>query len=731
MRSVDVGKFLRNLSERELPNIDRNLDESTDNISEVLYKCIKNSQNSVDRIIGNNDENNMQLGNRWDRIIMDKNDERVWKAIDWKGNYYNDENSEVNKPSDEEFKDFFEGMSDGSRPIHIDDVGNVSIPILDDPITEHEVLREAKNMNSNKACGLDGVTPGIFKVLPASWLLLLSTFFSNLFMSAWYPVSWTKAKYFTIFKKGNRMLPENYRGISVICSIAKLYDMILCSRLKTWFKPYREQAGSQEKRSCVEHIVCLRLLCDFSRRRKLKLFVLFVDFSKAYDMVPRQMLFQVLKRLGCGAVMLATLVAMYSVTQSVIGSAVITTALGVRQGSPTSCLLFIIYINDLIKLVKEGMGLDGFLSWLHILVLMDDTVLLGTTRDSIIAKVRILKDYCSEYGMVVNESKTKFFVLNGTNDDEDPICVESLRIEKCDKYIYLGSPFTKDGSVSSAVKAHALIKMPHALKFIAFVRKNNDIPFMVKKRVFDAALTSSLLYGCESWFTADLKPIMKLYNWCLKEMLGVRKTTCNDICYVEAGYPSLQHLVKYKQHKFFYRIWRERSNLDDDPLIFVIKTVTETNIPTSKLVKKYISEEAVTLESQRQSMINVLQASESSRRLTYKYMNPHFKINRVYNTRHSVNDIHRISFTRFRVSSHNLICEMGRWNKQGRGRLPPEDRVCECGAVQSEQHVVEQCPLTNHLRQSYGFVTITELFSDRFTLEVACKIIHCMLSIYK
>ena len=68
----------------------------------------------------------------------------------------------------------------------------------------------------------------------------------------------------------------------------------------------------------------------------------FVDFSKAYDLVPRHILFSVLKHLGCGAAMLSVIVAMYSVTQSIIGTAVITTAIGVRQGSPTSCLLFIL-----------------------------------------------------------------------------------------------------------------------------------------------------------------------------------------------------------------------------------------------------------------------------------------------------------------------------------------------------------------------------------------------------
>ena len=48
--------------------------------------------------------------------------------------------------------------------------------------------------------------------------------------------------------------------------------------------------------------------------------MVFVDFAKAYDIVPRQKLFKVMKRLGCGAVMLAAVVAMYCTTESVIES---------------------------------------------------------------------------------------------------------------------------------------------------------------------------------------------------------------------------------------------------------------------------------------------------------------------------------------------------------------------------------------------------------------------------
>ncbi len=126
-------------------------------------------------------------------------------------------------------------------------------------------------------------------------------------------------------------------------------------------------------------------------------------------MVPREKLFIILKRLGCGKGMLAALVAMYRVTESVFGAAVMTASLDVRQGSPTSCLLFIVFMNELIRMLKEQCGSDGFLGSLHALVLMDDTVLLSTSKEGMINKVRILKTFRDGHGMIINENKNSFF----------------------------------------------------------------------------------------------------------------------------------------------------------------------------------------------------------------------------------------------------------------------------------------------------------------------------------
>ena len=53
--------------------------------------------------------------------------------------------------------------------------------------------------------------------------------------------------------------------------------------------------------------------------------------------------------------------------------------------------------------------------------------------------------------MIINEHKTKLMVINGTNVDRQPISSNNLTIKHCDKYIYLGSPFTADGSLAPSI----------------------------------------------------------------------------------------------------------------------------------------------------------------------------------------------------------------------------------------------------------------------------------------
>ena len=81
-------------------------------------------------------------------------------------------------------------------------------------------------------------------------------------------------------------------------------------------------------------------------------------------------------------------------------------------------------------------------------------------------------------------------------------------------------------------------------------------------------------------------------------------------------------------------------------------------------------------------------------RITYRtVMNPNLAVHPIYVTRHKVNELHRIAFTRFRVSTHSLAVVVGRWSKSERGHPPLAEGVCDCGDVLTEVRVVQNCPL--------------------------------------
>ena len=169
-----------------------------------------------------------------------------------------------------------------------------------------------------------------------------------------------------------------------------------------------------------------------AKRNRLKRYVTFIDFSRAYDRVRRHILFRVVQRLGCGSLMLADLIVVYTHTESVLGTTVILLTIGV----------FIIFVDDLIRIIKAGCGLDGFLQRLHMLVLMDDTVIMATRKSSMLGKLTLLQNYCVEYGMQVYQSKTQFFVVYGGARDSEALVAGDLRVEYCDSCVYLGSTFT-------------------------------------------------------------------------------------------------------------------------------------------------------------------------------------------------------------------------------------------------------------------------------------------------
>ena len=177
-------------------------------------------------------------------------------------------------------------------------------------------------------------------------------------------------------------------------------------------------------------------------------------------------------------------------------------------------------------------------------------------------------------------------------------------------------------------------------------------------------------------------------------------------------------------------MWLERNEMDNDPLMHAMKVTFSYNDYISRYLTDlstiYINDIGDAQYNLRTKILN----SESNRLLFYKSININLTIHPIYSNNIKVNEIERVSWTRLRLSAHSLAIERGRWNRRGRGRLPIEERLCPCGHVQTEAHIIETCVISSHIRQEYNITTVDELMIDRVDYSTVCTIIHKLLSLY-
>ena len=235
---------------------------------------------------------------RWERILQSNNPKTIWQAINWKGGINESEESQL---SDSQFKTHFEALlnpHDKNGEEGVDVSESPYVPLLDNPFTGDELKFVMKSFEKNKS--YSGICPGLVSVLPETCIAFFLTLFDLVFLHACYPVSWCFNRFFVLFKSGSRVLCDNYYGISIMDMLAKIFDMLILNRLRLWYYVDKYQAGGQKGRRCLKYIFALRMLCDYAKKERVKLYVLLIDFSKAYDHISREKLLSILKEQGCG-----------------------------------------------------------------------------------------------------------------------------------------------------------------------------------------------------------------------------------------------------------------------------------------------------------------------------------------------------------------------------------------------------------------------------------------------
>ena len=667
--------------ETVLMNTDNPAAELSERLTETLYGACKrarrNRHPTADFVPTTN------AHSRWQALLAKKDPKLIWSSFNWKGEFQlkSDQNS---KPSDADFQRHFEKLLNpafGNAGIEVPK-SDMYVPVLDDPITPAEVDVAIKKLHKNKAAGIDGVPPGIFKLLSSEWLGIITVLF-NLVFSGHYPEQWSYAKIFTIFKKGRQSDTNNYRGISVQGALAKIYESVLNDRFTSWFRPEDEQAGGCIGKGCVEQLFTLRLLIEYARKTKQTLYIAYIDYVKAYDKVNRGILLQKLTDHGCGKNYLRAIASSLTDTKNVLGNVCFKSSMGVKQGAANSCSLFTFYINNTIRALKK-FGTDGFLENLHCLLFMDDTVILATSRCALNKKLSLLIQETINIDMEIHPEKSKFMTVN--SNDKEPFYFENIVIGHVERYIYLGSQ-VMNASLPEQVKANVDLKRHHLIKFGAFLKKNSEAPFSVKKLVFDSALKSAILYGCESWLCNNLKAVVSPIFSAQKQLLSVRGQTCNDLVQAELAYPDGKAFVQEIQISFLRKLMA-RPDFVGSPAHFALQLCRRAKTAASSYIDKLMKEKPGSFREQNlRSIRTKIAETESSRRQTYIDFNAGFTLHPIYVT--DVQERARIAFTRLRLCSHRLKIETGRWS-----RIPREERICPCRAVQTESHVL--FALSNH-----------------------------------
>ena len=329
--------------------------------------------------------------------------------------------------------------------------------------------------------------------------------------------------------------------------------------------------------------------------------------------------------------------------------------------------------------------------------------------------------------LILNISCTKLMVINGSKDDRGPLILNSTTIQYTNHYVYLGAHFVDNSSMVPVMRFQAEACRKQVIKFSAFLYRNSNMPFCLKKKVLEAALFSSMLYACESWLTDGLKAVNQHYMAAIKQLLGVRSTTPHVLCLLEAGLPDLIGTITKRRCNFMTAFVQRSSQ--DEPLSQVLELCRRENTDMYQRLtaaQSYFGDPV--LHSLQKLKDDCHQkATTATRFQTYLSLNPSLTCHPVYTRISSAPDYPRIDFTRLRLSSHRLLVERGRWL-----RIPRERRVCACDrvSIQDELHVTLRCPRTDHIRDSYHINanSLCELFDDnRNELLLFC---HDILSVF-
>ena len=422
---------------------------------------------------------------------------------------------------------------------------NILDNFLDAQITIEEFELAVAKLKDNKAVGEDRIPIECYKYGPDSLKNCILECFNRSFNGG-ETFSENKSIIVALFKKGDRNLACNYRGISLLNSSDKLLGKIMLNRLDIWVKRKNIltefQAGFREGYSTMDNIFNFYQIVEQTwKKGRKKVYCFFVDFKAAFDGVSRTCLLYKLSQMGVSTKFCNMIKVMYQETlNSVWFDGKLTewfeSNCGVKQGCIMSPLLFSLFINDLPTYVKGGVNLAGDI--INILMYADDIVLFAETPRQLQLMINRLYEYCTMWSLKVNMAKSQVMIMKkggGRKTNEEKWFYNEEPVEVVNMYKYLGVLITP----SLDLKKHFKDKIS-AAKFKVFTLwksfvLNKDVSFEAKMNLFNAVSRSTVCYGSQIFGYKYSNEFNLVQRFFIKKILNIPMSAPNYLTIVECG----------------------------------------------------------------------------------------------------------------------------------------------------------------------------------------------------